>query len=127
MMSVEAARPRKVRSSLSTSSSSDIFALRVLAAGDTSDAELTEVGRDSGHPFHSLENGVDGAVADRGVLHELAVGPADADGRRRSNAGAGRGVQADQGPVRGDVLDVLLDQDDQVLVVHFLLLVGQPP
>ena len=125
MMSVEAARPRKVRSSLSTSSSSETSPCASLPAVTPRTANSRRLARDAGHALDRLEDRVDRAVADRGVLDDLAVGAADADGGRRQDARAGRRVQADQRPERGDVLDVLLDQDDQVLVVDLLLLVGQ--
>ncbi len=48
--------------------------------------------------------------------------PTVAVGRTRE---PGRRVQADQLPVRRHVLQVFFDQDGQVFVVDFLLLVGQ--
>ena len=101
------------------------LALRVLALGHAPDDELVQVGVDARDPLDGLEDRVDRAVADGRVLDDLAVGAADGDRGRRQDAHAGRRVQADELPVRRDVLQVLLDQDDQVLVVHFLLLVGQ--
>ena len=86
MMSVEAARPRKVRSSLSTSSSSVTSPWASLPCGHAPDGELAEVGGDAGDALDGLEDGVDRAVADGGVLDDLAVGAADADGGRRQHA-----------------------------------------
>ena len=101
------------------------LALRVLALGHAPDDELVQVGADARDPLDGLEDRVDRAVADGRVLDDLAVGAADGDRGRRQDAQPGRRVQADELPVRRDVLQVLLDQDDQVFVVDFLLLVGQ--
>src|SRR5271157_5754630 len=101
------------------------LALRVLALGHAANDELVQVGVHAGDPLDGLEDGVDRTVADRRVLHDLAVGAADRHGGGGQDAGAGRRVQAHELPGGGDVFHVLLDQDRQVLVVDLFLLVGQ--
>ena len=74
MMSVEAARPRKAPVVAGHFELERDLALGVLAGGDAPDRELLEVRGDPGHALDRLEDRVDRAVADRGVLDELAVG-----------------------------------------------------
>ena len=125
MMSVEAARPRKLRSSLSTSSSSvtsPCASLPWVTLRTTNSWRLawTPVTRSTALKMAS--------TGPSPIAASWTISPS---GRRIAtvavgqHAGAGRRVQADELPVRGHVLQVLLDQDDQVLVVDFLLLVGQ--
>ena len=64
------------------------LALRVLALGHAPDDELVQVGANARDPLDGLEDRVDRAVADGGVLDDLAVGTANADRGRRQDARA---------------------------------------
>ena len=62
------------------------LALGVLALGDAADDEFAQVRVNARHALDGLEDGVDRAVAERGVLDDLAVGPLDLDGGRGQHA-----------------------------------------
>ncbi len=64
------------------------LALRVLALGHAPDDELAQVGAHARDPLDGLEDRVDRAVADGGVLNDLAIGTADADRGRGQDARA---------------------------------------
>jgi hypothetical protein len=59
------------------------LALRDLAGGDATGGEFAEVDRDPSDALDPLEDRVDRAVADRGVLDQDPIGAADRDRGRR--------------------------------------------
>ena len=125
MMSVEAARPRKVRSSLSTSSSSETSPWASLPAVTPRTENSLRLAAIPVTRSTALK------IASTGPSPMAASWTIWPSGRRMQTVAVGRTpvpavvcrLTSDQSG--GHVLDVLLDQDDQVLVVDLLLLVGQ--
>jgi hypothetical protein len=105
MMSVDAARPRKIWSSPSPSNSSETSPCACLPAVTPAGDELAEFGRDPRDPLDRLEDRADRAVADRGALDQHPVGAADRDGGLRDHARAGLRVQRFEFPARDHVED----------------------
>ena len=103
------------------------FAQSFLALGDGADAVIGQGHFDAGQSLDGGIDGVDGAVADAGVLHGLAVGVAQSDGGGGDGVAAGRHLQADQFPQALLQFQLFIDKGFDVFVEDFLFLVGQMP